>query len=379
MNEFDDIQNNEIVKPEEQEPSIVVDDTPEPAAEETVDEATETVEEKSEEANTPSTEEKVEDGDGDKEEAAEPEVKEEEPKSEELTEEKVEEKPAEEPTEEKAEEKPEETIEEIKARIEEEKAIVAEEKAILEFEKQARVDEDQLARFENAVSDTLVKSLNDLGVDINKSIEEIRKEDPEKARRVQQLVLEAQAVHQAFIDKQAADAKARLEEIVFTRASRLLEKFGLTEDEAPIVAETFVNIISEAGLKNLDADLVAKVELAVGRAKLLAPKVVKAVEQVKEIAKDVKETVTDLMTPAPEATAEEIVAAAEAVIEQAEPPKADLSEFKEGVSNKSVAAAKAGKSLLEEMAAISNPRERVEFYKSNFKAIEEALRTEGNK
>lgn len=379
MNEFDDIKQDEIVTPEgedTQEPAIVVDDAnptddiepvepvvTEPAVEEKT-ETEEVVEPVTEEKADEKTEEIIESEEKKEDEAVadEPETK---------TEEKVEEK-----VEDVVSAEPEESIEEIKAKIAEERAIIAEEKSIVEFERQARTDEQELAKFEAAVSDALAKSFEDLGVDVSKSIEEIRKEDPEKAFRVQQLILQAQTTHQAFIDKQTADAKARLEEIVFNRASRLFEKFGLSEDEAPIVAETFVNIINEVGLKNLDSDLVAKVELAVGRAKLLVPKVAKAVEQVKDIAKDVKDTVTDLMTPAPEVTPEEIAAIEEVKVET---PKADLSEFKEGVSNTSVEAARTGKSLLEEMASISNPKERVEFYKENFKAIEEALRAEGNK
>lgn len=369
------------VKVEEPTADIVVDDAPttEPEVKEEVPPADTDVE--------PASEEKP------SEEVQEPEKEDESPTEEKTEEEEKEEKAEEkverdsEPTEpevkeeEKKEAEPEESIEEIKARIEEEKAIVAEEKSIVDFERQARADEDQLTKFEQALSDVLVKNLNDIGVDINKSIEEIRKEDPEKALRVQQLIVQAQASHEAFVAKQTAEAKARLEEIVFTRASRLLEKFGLSNEEAPIVAETFVNIINEAGLKNLDADLVAKVELAVGRAKLLVPKVAKAVEQVKDIAHDVKETVTEIMTPAPEVTAGEVVATAEAIIEAEPPkaePKADLSEFKEGISNSQVVT-RSGKSLLEEMASITNPKERVEFYKQNFKAIEEALRTEANK
>lgn len=259
-------------------------------------------------------------------------------------------------------------IEKLRAEIEEEKAIIAEEKACIEFERQAKVDEIQLANAEQAISEALAKSFENIGVDTNKTIEEIRKEDPEKAFRVQQLILEAQATRESIVQSQRAAAKARLQDIVFTKASRLLEKFGLSKDETPIVAETFVNIINEVGIKNLDDDLVAKVELAVGRAKLLAPKVVKAVEQVKEIAEDVKETVNELMTPAPE---EEPVVVHE---EEVEEPKIELDEFKEGVTTGVSKAEKTTDGILAELASITDPRKRVEFYKENFALIEKAMR-----
>lgn len=274
----------------------------------------------------------------------------------------------EEPTEEHeppVEEKVEETIDEARAKLEEERAIFAEEKAIVEFDKQARADEIQMAKVEEAVGKAMIKSMEDLGVDVNKSIEEIRKEDPEKAKAAQQVILEAQATLRAVAEKQAAAAKERLQDIIFTKASRLLEKFGLSEEETPIVAETFVNILNEAGLKNLDDDLVAKIELAVGRAKLLVPKVVKAVDQVKEIAEDVKDTVNEIMTPAPEI---------EEKIAKTSEPVAELDEFKEGPSTGGNVTAKAGADLLAELSSISDSRERVKFYTEHFVEIEKALR-----
>ncbi|MCM1324130.1 MAG: hypothetical protein NC218_08205 [Acetobacter sp.] len=257
-------------------------------------------------------------------------------------------------------------IEKIKAEIEEEKAILAEEKAIIEFERKAKADEIQLANTEAAIADALARSFKDLGIDTEKTLDEIRKEDPEKAFRAQQLIMEAQRTHEAVVNAQHQAARARLQDLVFTKASRLLEKFGLSKEETPVVAETFVNIINEVGIKNLDDDLVAKVELAVGRAKLIVPKVEKAVEQVKEIAEDVKDTVNELMTPAPEE---------EPPVVHTEEPKIELDEFKEGATIGQTKAEKSSDGILAELASITDPRKRVAFYKENFALIEKAMRT----
>lgn len=174
--------------------------------------------------------------------------------------------------------------------------------------------------FNHKLQMALADTFKDYGIDIDKTIEDIQKEDPAKYAIVEDLMRKAQ---QLQMQKQAELMKPVTEisnKIVFREAGKAMADYPLTPEQSKVAAETFVNIMNTVGLADLGADLKAKMELAVARAKMIAPDVVKVVEEVKEAVKEVVET------KAPEKTEEVEKKLEKKVIEE----KPSLEAFKEG-------------------------------------------------
>ena len=177
-------------------------------------------------------------------------------------------------------------LEQMKEAEEVRKMEVAREKAIAEASKTYDDFNDKLA---HAVEDTF----RQYGIDPNSSIEDLQK-DPAKMQIVQDIVANAQRIQaekQAELMKPITDASNAL---IFRQASKEMAKFDLTEEQTTVAAQTLINIFDATGLANLSDDLKAKVELAVARAKMIAPKVEKVVDEVKEIAEDTKKAIEDV-------------------------------------------------------------------------------------
>lgn len=313
----DELNKNERIVPEEQqaipEEQVAV---PEERAEETV---------VTPEAEVPTEEEIVEAPAEEK-----PEEKLEEPtEAEESTEEppkvkepKVEDEPATELVEElpdRAEEQNEdededlptvEDFERVQAELEEIKIAEADRQVMQQLKDRDTGREQQLRAIEGQLADRLELELNRYGIDLNKSLGELQKEDPAKFQIAQGLINQSRAQAEqarAFMEEQkAADAR----EAIFNKAGMLMAKYDLAEDEANSVAETFLDIIDAAGVRDLGEDLKNKVELAVAKVRFVGGKLKKAVKETKEAVESVKDVA--------EAVRETVEAVRDAVVE--EPP-----------------------------------------------------------
>ena len=272
-------------------------------------------------------------------------------------------------------------LDKIKAELEEVKAVREEEKSIKEFETQMRADEVYMDRVRGNIAEQLTRALKDIGVDLNTTMEELEKANPDKAARARQFLEEARRIEAYEQQKREQARNERLQEIVFQRAGRLFDKYKLTDEEGDVAAETFVNILHEVGLKDLDDDLVAKVELAVGRTKLLVDRAKNVVKEVKDIAKEAADIVTDVMTPSPEVNPDE-EKVKEELAKEPEPapePKIDVAAFEEGAPSTVSSPIGEKKDVLAELESITNTKERVAFYSEHAKEIEAALKERYNK
>lgn len=272
-------------------------------------------------------------------------------------------------------------LDKIKAELEEVKAVREEEKSIKEFETQMRTDEMYMDRVRGNIAEQLTRALKDIGVDLNTTMEELEKANPDKAARARQFLEEARRIEAYEQQKREQARNERLQEIVFQRAGRLFDKYKLTDEEGDVAAETFVNILHEVGLKDLDDDLVAKVELAVGRTKLLVDRAKNVVKEVKDIAKEAADIVTDVMTPSPEVNPDE-EKVKEELAKEPEPapePKIDVAAFEEGAPSTVSAPIGEKRDVLAELESITNTKERVAFYSEHAKEIEAALKERYNK
>ena len=274
----------------------------EEASEEKTEEEVKEEDSKPEEAtdnDEDSTEEKAEESQSNDEEKSEEAEKPEEETDEKVEEEKVEEEEKQEESEEK-EEKTEEVVEES----DELEKVKAELDAMKEAEEVRKMEEARAEAINQAVktydefNEKLANAVEDTfrqyGIDPAISLEDLEK-DPAKLKIVQDIIQNAQRIQaekQAELMKPINEASNA---IVFREASKVMAQFDLTDEQTGIAAETLINIFDATGLSNLTDDLRAKVELAVARAKMIAPKVEKVVEEVKEIVEDTKEAVKDVI------------------------------------------------------------------------------------
>lgn len=349
------------------EPTIVVDDTPvaeEPLPED-VKEEQETPEQEVPEPEVqeePKPEEPKEEG---KEEAPQPEEKD-KPEVEEVTEPEKEEQQVEE--EEKVEpEKPEEDIEAIKAELAELKAIQQEEKELQDFSVKRDNAVNEYNMMCGRLADALAEEFKRYGIDASKTIEEIEKEDSAKAEIAKGLIAQAQRIQEEQKAKVNDELNTAFTDIVFTKAARLMEKFGLTEEQENSAATTFIEIMNNSGIKDLAEDLKAKVELAVAKAKMVAPAMVKAVEETKEAVEAIKDVVEAVEAP----VVEEPPKKPEPVVE----PVA-VEDFTEGVVQNSESTPQAAldeSNVLQKLASLPY-KERTAFYKEHYDLITRAAK-----
>lgn len=332
-----------------------------------------------------------------KEEVVEPEKVEE--KTEEVEEppkeEEVKEPEEEENTTEEKEEEPEVVeeqvdVEAIKRELEELKA-EKEEKAELEAlnKENAKVarEFDELC---GKLGEALEGELKKFGIPLDKSIEELEAEDKAKADIARRLTQEANDL----IERAKQDANKfiadKTRDLVFKKADRMLKGYEVSEEEVPVVAETFLDIIDQAGVRDLEDDLRAKLELAVARAKMVCKHVAKAADTVSTIAGKVADKIENVVEKVEKA--EEVISdkkdikpkeeVTEPITEEppvAEPEKVqepivDTSEFEEGVGGAPQPASGISvENVLEKMASLPY-KEQTRFYKENMALVEEALK-----
>lgn len=321
-----------------------------------------------------------------------------EEKTEEVEEPSEEEKEPEEENEKTTEEKEEkpEVVEEqvdveaIKRELEELKA-EKEEKAELEAlnKENAKVarEFDELC---GKLGEALEGELKKFGIPLDKSIEELEAEDKAKADIARRLTQEANDL----IERAKQDAnkfiadKAR--DLVFKKADRMLKGYEVSEEEVPVVAETFLDIIDQAGVRDLEDDLRAKLELAVAKAKMVCKHVAKAADTVSTIAGKVADKIEDVVDKVEKV--EEVISDKKDIKpkeetvgpiteeppvtepEKAKEPVVDTSEFEEGVGGAPQPASGISvENVLEKMASLPY-KEQTRFYKENMALVEEALK-----
>ena len=305
-----------------------------------------------------------------------------------------EQKPAEEEQKEKVEEEDDEDLptvedfERVQAELEEIKIAEADRQVMQQLRDKDAAREQQLRAIEGQLADRLELELNRYGIDLNKSLAELQKEDAAKFQIAQGLINQSRVQAErarAFMEEQkAADAR----EAIFNKAGMLMAKYDLAEDEANSVAETFLDIIDAAGVKDLGEDLKNKVELAVAKVRFVGGKLKKAVKETKEAVEavhDVVEAVKEVVPePSPSPQTEPPV---EEKVEQ--PQVTDVPTVTEDIKKEALAEAmgdavpEANKNVptegdgttvenvLEKLMATPF-KERVEFYKKHEALINEA-------
>ena len=375
---------NETNVPEEQ---VVVPEEQVTAPEEIVEEPVVVPEA---EATTEEKEEVVEKPEGEQEEPDKAEEPSPEPSTEEPPAE--EQKPAEEEQKEEVEEEEEEedlpTVEDferVQAELEEIKIAEADRQVMQQLRDKDAAREQQLRAIEGQLADRLELELNRYGIDLNKSLAELQKEDAAKFQIAQGLINQSRAQAEqarAFMEEQkAADAR----EAIFNKAGMLMAKYDLAEDEANSVAETFLDIIDAAGVRDLGEDLKNKVELAVAKVRFVGGKLKRAVKETKEAVDavhDVVEAVKEVVPePSPSPQAEP---PAEEKEDDVKEPQVTEDIKKEALAeamgdavpeaNKNVPTEGDGatvENVLEKLMATPF-KERVEFYKKHEALINEA-------
>ena len=297
-----------------------------------------------------------------------------------------EQKPAEEEQKEKVEVEDDEDLptvedfERVQAELEEIKIAEADRQVMQQLRDKDAAREQQLRAIEGQLADRLELELNRYGIDLNKSLAELQKEDAAKFQIAQGLINQSRVQAErarAFMEEQkAADAR----EAIFNKAGMLMAKYDLAEDEANSVAETFLDIIDAAGVRDLGEDLKNKVELAVAKVRFVGGKLKKAVKETKEAVEAVHDAVEAVKEVVPEPSPSPQV---EPPIEEKKPVVTDdikkeaLAEAMGDAvpeANKNVPTEGDGatvENVLEKLMATPF-KERVEFYKKHEALINEA-------
>ena len=333
------------------------------------------------------------------EKVEEPSKEEEDPSKEEETLE--EEEPLEE--EDVKEEEEEVDVEQLKkelAELKAEKEDEARERELVEVAQNVEVEYDRVVK---GINEALRETLEQYQIPVDKSIQELEKEDPAKAQIARSLLAQAKQALDFNTQRLSNQYKSKEQDVIFTKAERLFNKYELSNEQAQVAAETFVSILQASGLQDLKDDLAAKVELSVAQARFKVPTVIPPVETVKE--EPVKEAPKVEAEPAtepekadenkpeeeaskPEEKAEEKAPEAPAeefklergVAKETVSRKVvnNLDDYKEGINgSSSVEASKASPvnkdNVLAKLAALP-PKERQRFMKENFALVNAAMR-----
>lgn len=214
------------------------------------------------------------------------------------------------------------TPEDMQAEIEELRYSRDEENALREISKAQSDAQSEMQEFQTRVTQILEQGLKHYGIDPEKSIEDIAKEDPAKADIARELLNSAQQHIQAKQQELIQRVGQMEQNVVFNRAEREIKKFKLTAEQEIEAAKMFVKIINATGVADISEDLKEKVRLAVASAKMSVP--------VEEIIK--KEEVPDTSdTNVLETPSEKIEEKVEDKVEVKSDvtPKVDIDDYKE--------------------------------------------------
>ena len=242
--------------------------------------------------------------------------------------------------------------------------------------------ETQLNDTTSQVHDALIKTIKKYEIPEDKTLNELRAESPEKAAILEGLLAKAQEVIQDTSAQLSAQVEERAKDILFNKAGKMFDAYKMTEEQADIAAATFINIMNQVGINDLEEDLAAKVRLSVAQAKMDSPdvvevaptkeeKIIEAAEALPtEEAKDVQKSEKDIKEEVP--PTEEALPTEE--VPHVEEKKPDISEFMEGIEGN---AAKASDVNTDNVLAKLNElqiKERTRFYKENMDLINEAMK-----
>ena len=237
------------------------------------------------------------------------------------TEEPVEEEKKEETTDEDSEDN--QTPEDMQAELEELRYSRDEENALREIGKAQSDAQSEMQEFQTRVTQILEQGLKHYGIDPEKSIEDIAKEDPAKADIARELLNSAQQHIQAKQQELIQRVGQMEQNVVFNRAEREIKKFKLTAEQEIEAAKMFVKIINATGVADISEDLKEKVRLAVASAKMSVP--------VEEIIKKEEEIPDTSDTKVLEQPSEKIEEKVEEKTEEKPDvtPKVDIDDYKE--------------------------------------------------
>ena len=183
---------------------------------------------------------------------------------------------AEVPTEEKQQQPVTETpapdIENLQRELEDLKFEKETQTAISNFQALIHNQQEEYDNFKIALNNEVLDEFAKYGISVEDNIEELRASDPAKFRILTNILTNVQIEEQNFLNKIQTVIQKAGDDIVFTIAGNKMKKYNLNPEELKESASTFVTIMNEAGIKNLDNDIDSKVELAVARAKMLVGK-----------------------------------------------------------------------------------------------------------
>lgn len=286
-------------------------------------------------------------------------------------------------------------IEQIKKELEELKAEKEEEAKVKELVEVAQHVEVEYDRVVKGINEALRETLEQYNIPTDKTLQELTKEDPAKAEIARALIAQAKQALDFNTQQLSQVYKSKEQDVVFTKAERLFNKYDMTNEQAQVAAETFISIIQAAGLQDLDSDLQAKVELSVAQArfkvpteatvptKVDVPSSVKAIEKTQAEVPVVDEKVDKKSVKEEPSKKEEkpqdepsINVSTEIQRGVAKKPVVDLSGYKEGIDG-GTKAASAGEpdtsTVLHTLASLPF-KERQAYLKQNFALVNKAMR-----
>ena len=215
------------------------------------------------------------------------------------------------------------TPEDMQAELEELRYSRDEENALREISKAQSNAQSEMQEFQTRVTQILEQGLKHYGIDPEKSIEDIAKEDPAKADIARELLNSAQQHIQAKQQELIQRVGQMEQNVVFNRAEREIKKFKLTAEQEIEAAKMFVKIINATGVADISEDLKEKVRLAVASAKMSVP--------VEEIIKKEEEVPDTSDTKVLEQPSEKIEEKVEEKTEEKPDvtPEVDIDDYKE--------------------------------------------------
>ena len=291
---------------------------------------------------------------------------------------KVEDKPVEEN---KQEEEPTESIEDLKAQIEEYKFNEEERAGLQNLATQIQDAQAELDDFDAKVDMALRDALVDNKIDLDKSLDELAKENPAAHKIAIDFIRQANQVkeqHAAEVVQRVRDVQNTL---IFKRAEREFAKYNLTAEEAEVAADTFIKIMHEVGINDLNEDLKTKVSLSVGQSRINkvaeAPKVEEVVEEAPAEAVEDASKVDEVAEekPAEEETTKEEKKEEKPAEEPEKKVVVDLDEYMADPTTSAAGAKKsdyADTSILSELAKLKG-KEQQAFYVEHATEINKAM------
>lgn len=308
-------------------------------------------------------------------------VKEEEQKVEEQKpeeEQETKEEPAEEPepeTPSDEELKREAEYDELKAKLaelEEEKEIRSKVVEFVDFKNNAELEFDNFCL---GLQDAVNKEFEKYHLDTSKTLADLSEIERATATNI---INQAMAMREQKARAIAQAVDAKYHSVVFAKAEKVFDKFDMSNEQAEVAAQTFVNIVRQAGIQDLSEDLVEKVKLSVAKALMDVPK---KTEEAPETMQEAIEKAEEIVEEKTEEIKEAVDEVAENVKEEPAEPKADLSGYMDsidGTTSGTGAEVLNEDNVLEKMAQLPH-KDRMAFYKENYDLVERAARKESAK